>query len=83
MESDRIKSLITDTQWVENGYNILGEIMTDAKDVLTKETGQLKMKRIAPMRTYDLIDLFCIGVYNLFIFSAGLGLGWYLWNASN
>ena len=57
--------------------------MPDTDEAFTKETGQLKVKRIAPMRTYDLIDLFCIGIYNLCIFSAGLGLGWYLWNVNN
>ena len=49
----------------------------------TKETGQLKVERVKPVRTYDLIDLFCMGMYNILIFSAGLGLGWCLWNVSN
>ena len=57
--------------------------MPNTDEAFTKETGQLKVKRIAPMRTYDLIDLFCIGIYNLCIFSAALGLGWYLWNVNN
>ncbi len=57
--------------------------MPNTDKALTKETGQLKNKRVTPMRTYDLIDLICIGVYNLFIFCSGLGLGWYLWNVNN
>tara|TARA_R110000824_G_scaffold51509_2_gene143663 strand:- start:5868 stop:6023 length:156 start_codon:yes stop_codon:yes gene_type:complete len=48
--------------------------------VTEKETGQLK-RGYAPMRKYDLIDLFSIAVYNLTVFSAGLALGWYMWNA--
>ena len=57
--------------------------MPNTDKALTKETGQLKNKRVTPMRTYDLIDLICIGIYNLFIFCSGLGLGWYLWNVNN
>jgi|10_taG_2_1085330.scaffolds.fasta_scaffold359036_2 hypothetical protein len=57
--------------------------MTDIDKAFTKETGQIKPNRITPMRTYDLIDLFSVGFYNLIIFSSGLGLGWYLWNVSN
>ena len=58
--------------------------MADADLAFTKETGQIKMKKIIPpMRKYDLIDLFCIGLYNLVVFSAGLSLGWYILNVNN
>ena len=57
--------------------------MTDTEKVFTKETGQIKVKRVFSMRKYDLLDLASIGLYNLIIFSSGLCLGWYMWNVSN
>ena len=57
--------------------------MADTDRSLTKETGQIKMKKVVSMRKYDLVDLFSIGLYNLVVFSSGLGLGWYMWNAGN
>ena len=57
--------------------------MKDTSETFTKETGQIKTKSIFSMRKYDLLDLFSIGAYNLLIFSAGLGLGWFLWNVNS
>lgn len=31
-------------------------------------------------RRYDIIDLMLISIFEILIFSAGLGLGWLLWN---
>ena len=56
--------------------------MTETNKAFTKETGQIKTKRVLSMRKYDLLDLLSIGVYNLIVFSSGLCLGWYMWNAS-
>jgi hypothetical protein len=57
--------------------------MTDTDKVFTKETGQIKTKKVLSMRKYDLFDLFSIGLYNLVVFSSGVCLGWYMWNVSN
>lgn len=57
--------------------------MTDIDKAFTKETGQIKTKRVFSMRKYDLFDLFSVGLYNLVVFSSGLCLGWYMWNVSN
>ena len=46
------------------------------QDVLSKETGKLKLFK---HRTYDIVDLFAIGTFNLIVFLFGFGLGWLVW----
>ena len=46
------------------------------QDALSKETGKLKLLK---HRTYDIVDLFAIGTFNLIVFLFGFGLGWLVW----
>ena len=47
-----------------------------SSDILPKEMGKLKLFK---PRTYDLMDLLTIGLFNLIVFSLGFSLGWLVW----
>ena len=38
-----------------------------------------KDTKLIHTRRYDIIDLLMVSIYNAIVFSAGLGLGWFLW----
>ena len=51
-----------------------------SSDILPKQMGKLKLFK---PRTYDLMDLLTIGLFNLIVFSFGFTLGWLVWGSND
>ena len=49
-----------------------------SKGMIPKEIG----KKLLNLRTYDIVDIFTIGVFNLIVFSLGFSLGWLVWGSN-
>ena len=50
--------------------------------MVSKENGSVEPKKCVNKisRKYDIVDLMLVSVFDILIFSAGLGLGWFVWN---